>query len=99
MLCTVTSTLVPPSTEITRRTITFPVSSPIWSPSMTLSPSVLGPISRVRDPDQVAPSAMSAVALSTRSPFWKMFSVAVVPNAGVIWSGQLADADHRRRRS
>ena len=37
MPCTVTSTLVPPSTEITRRTITFPVSSPICSPSMALS--------------------------------------------------------------
>src|SRR4029453_8592880 len=35
--CTVTSTLVPPSTEITRRTITFPASSPICSPNIVVS--------------------------------------------------------------
>src|SRR5574341_1119042 len=37
VLCTVTSTLVPPSTETTRRTITFPLSSPICSPNIALS--------------------------------------------------------------
>ena len=65
MLCTVTSTLVPPSTEITRRTITFPVSSPICSPEHDSLLSLFEPVS---DRSVAAEGSTNAQGTRPRSP-------------------------------